>query len=61
MFSTKRTLSSKVKPKKKFDIVDTGLFNKKVKILGDGIKVNVPKFILFLLILNSNISVPSVS
>lgn len=61
MFSTKRTLSSKVKSKKKFDIVDTGLFNKKVKILGDGIKVNVPKFILFLLILNSNISVPSVS
>lgn len=43
MFATKRTLSSKVKSKKKFDIVDTGLFNKKVKILGDGIKVNVPK------------------
>ncbi|XP_009614597.1 transcription initiation factor TFIID subunit 1 isoform X1 [Nicotiana tomentosiformis] len=38
VFATKRTLSSKVKSKKKFDIVDTGLFNKKVKILGDGIK-----------------------
>ncbi|XP_015082118.1 transcription initiation factor TFIID subunit 1 isoform X2 [Solanum pennellii] len=37
-FATKRTPSSKVKPKKKFDILDSGLFNKKVKILGEGIK-----------------------
>ncbi|XP_059287448.1 transcription initiation factor TFIID subunit 1 isoform X1 [Lycium ferocissimum] len=37
-FATKRTPSSKVKPKKKVDIMDSGLFNKKIKILGDGIK-----------------------
>ncbi|PHT96896.1 Transcription initiation factor TFIID subunit 1 [Capsicum chinense] len=37
-FSIKRTPPSKVKPKKKFDVMDAGLFNKKVKILGDGIK-----------------------
>ncbi|KAI5661339.1 hypothetical protein M9H77_20662 [Catharanthus roseus] len=38
-FSTKRNLLGKVKPKKKNDVEEMDLLKKKVKILGDGIKI----------------------
>lgn len=39
IFSAKRNIPVKAKPKKKNDLEDLDIFKKKVKILGDGIKV----------------------
>lgn len=39
IFSARKNLSAKVKPKRKNDIEQMGLLHKKVKILGDGMKI----------------------
>lgn len=44
-FSARRNLSAKVKPKRKNDIEQMGLLHKKVRILGDGMKVSVLPFL----------------
>lgn len=47
--AAKRSFSSKVKPKKKTDVAEMGLLKKKVKILADGIQVNMSEICVYLL------------